>query len=154
MKGLYIGLGGLADVSCISQLGHNPQCSMHSHQVHSCLSCLAPALADALHALVSTHERFQYLLSEARRSQGDGLSSKDLVSVQGSCNLKDQIQHKAAFIREHMLLPGRPPAFVVGHSIGKYTRVTLKIRYCRIGTHVVIQVYRGCRADEHLAAAI
>ncbi|CAK0744119.1 hypothetical protein CVIRNUC_001523 [Coccomyxa viridis] len=70
MQGLYNKLGGLADVFCISQLGHNPQCSMHLHQ--------------------------------------------------GSCNLKDQIQHKAAFIKEHMLLPGRPPAFVVGHSIGAY----------------------------------
>ena len=39
--------------------------------------------------------------------------------MQGSCDLKDQIKHKAAFIRERMLLPGRPPAFIVGHSIGE-----------------------------------
>ena len=47
--------------------------------------------------------------------------------MQGSCNLKDQIQHKAAFIMEHMLLPGRPPAFVVGHSIGKHTHLKSQI---------------------------
>ena len=47
----------------------------------------------------------------------------DVVGVQASCTLKDQIQHKVAFIKEHMLLPGRPPAFVVGHSIGKRTHV-------------------------------
>ena len=39
--------------------------------------------------------------------------------MQGSCDLKDQIKHKSDFIRERMLLPGRPPAFIVGHSIGE-----------------------------------
>ncbi len=43
------------------------------------------------------------------------------MSAQGRCSLKDQIKHKSAFMREHMLLPGRPPAFVLGHSIGEVT---------------------------------
>ncbi|GIL69790.1 hypothetical protein Vretifemale_609 [Volvox reticuliferus] len=33
-------------------------------------------------------------------------------------NLRQQIAHKIAFLREHVLLPGRPPVLLVGHSIG------------------------------------
>lgn len=43
------------------------------------------------------------------------------LGLQGSCDLKDQVRHKAAFIKEHMLRPGRPPAILVGHSIGRLT---------------------------------
>ena len=79
------------------------------------------------------------------------------MGVQGSYNLKDQIQHKAAFIKEHMLLPGRPPAFVVGHSIGKHTPAILRLMNCTIcptGTDVIIQAHCGFCADVHLAAAM
>ena len=61
IQGLYDKLGGLVDVFCISQLGHNPQCSMHSQQVVSCLlytACMAHASADTLHASMSKKERF------------------------------------------------------------------------------------------------
>jgi hypothetical protein len=33
-------------------------------------------------------------------------------------DLKQQVEHKAAFLRERMLLPGRPPVLLLGHSIG------------------------------------
>ncbi|KXZ54305.1 hypothetical protein GPECTOR_5g390 [Gonium pectorale] len=33
-------------------------------------------------------------------------------------DLSQQIAHKVAFLREHVLLPGRPPVVLVGHSIG------------------------------------
>ncbi|KAG2487206.1 hypothetical protein HYH03_014180 [Edaphochlamys debaryana] len=33
-------------------------------------------------------------------------------------SLQEQIDHKLAFLREHVLLPGRPPVVLVGHSIG------------------------------------
>ncbi|GLI62525.1 hypothetical protein VaNZ11_005183 [Volvox africanus] len=33
-------------------------------------------------------------------------------------DLQQQISHKVAFLREHVLLPGRPPVLLVGHSIG------------------------------------
>ncbi|BDA41944.1 probable lipid droplet-associated hydrolase [Coccomyxa sp. Obi] len=35
-------------------------------------------------------------------------------------NLREQIQHKVAFLKERMLLPGRPPIVILGHSIGSY----------------------------------
>jgi pimeloyl-ACP methyl ester carboxylesterase len=34
--------------------------------------------------------------------------------------LEDQIQHKVDFLRQHLLLPGRPPVVVLAHSIGAY----------------------------------
>lgn len=34
MQGLWRSLGGLADIFCISQLGHNPQRQGQAHQVH------------------------------------------------------------------------------------------------------------------------
>ncbi|KAG2453112.1 hypothetical protein HYH02_002443 [Chlamydomonas schloesseri] len=33
-------------------------------------------------------------------------------------SLREQVAHKVAFLREHVLLPGRPPVVLVGHSIG------------------------------------
>ncbi|PNH00990.1 hypothetical protein TSOC_013145 [Tetrabaena socialis] len=33
-------------------------------------------------------------------------------------DLSQQVGHKVAFLREHVLLPGRPPVVLVGHSIG------------------------------------
>ena len=33
-------------------------------------------------------------------------------------DLKQQVQHKAAFLNDLMLLPGRPPVLLLGHSIG------------------------------------
>ncbi|KAG2437387.1 hypothetical protein HXX76_006039 [Chlamydomonas incerta] len=33
-------------------------------------------------------------------------------------SLREQISHKVSFLREHVLLPGRPPVVLVGHSIG------------------------------------
>ncbi|GIL62937.1 hypothetical protein Vafri_17149 [Volvox africanus] len=33
-------------------------------------------------------------------------------------DLQQQISHKISFLREHVLLPGRPPVLLVGHSIG------------------------------------
>lgn len=33
-------------------------------------------------------------------------------------SLQEQISHKVSFLREHVLLPGRPPVVLVGHSIG------------------------------------
>ncbi len=35
-------------------------------------------------------------------------------------DLDDQIQHKVDFLRQHVLLPGRPHAILIGHSIGAY----------------------------------
>jgi len=64
--------------------------------------------------------------------------------MQGRCDLKDQIQHKAAFIREHMLVPGRPPAIILGHSIGEVTlpfclrASSLKPRVHKAMTHTSI----------------
>ena len=55
--------------------------------------------------------------------------------VQGRCSLKDQIKHKAAFMREHMLLPGRPPAFILGHSIGEVTLLLF----------LSTRIYQSCR---------
>ena len=94
------------------------------HSLHC--ACIGRYITD----LKQQEEEISELCSKGWRMEGDGLSSQDLVGVQGSCNLKDQIQHKAAFIKEHMLLPGRPPAFVVGHSIGKHTHVILRLMYC------------------------
>ena len=37
-------------------------------------------------------------------------------------SLREQILHKCAFLREHMLLPGRPPVMLLGHSIGMLRR--------------------------------
>jgi hypothetical protein len=34
--------------------------------------------------------------------------------------LDAQIQHKVDFLRQHVLLPGRPPAVILAHSIGAY----------------------------------
>lgn len=56
---------------------------------------------------------------------GSGHTYQQVCFMQGRCSLKDQILHKAAFMKEHMLLPGRPPAFVLGHSIGKTTLLPL-----------------------------
>lgn len=33
-------------------------------------------------------------------------------------SIQDQIEHKADYMRQHLLLPGRPPLVVAGHSIG------------------------------------
>ena len=33
--------------------------------------------------------------------------------------LQDEIQHKAAYLREHVLQPDRPPCVLIGHSIGR-----------------------------------
>lgn len=33
-------------------------------------------------------------------------------------NLQEQIDHKMAFMQEHILLPGKPPVVLIGHSIG------------------------------------
>ena len=38
-------------------------------------------------------------------------------------SLDDQIRHKADFMRQYMLLPGRPPLVVAAHSIGAYVAV-------------------------------
>ncbi|KAG2492005.1 hypothetical protein HYH03_009735 [Edaphochlamys debaryana] len=35
-------------------------------------------------------------------------------------SLAEQVAHKVAFLRGHVLGPGRPPAVLVGHSIGAY----------------------------------
>lgn len=35
-------------------------------------------------------------------------------------SLDEQVGHKVAFMREHVLLPGRPPCVLLGHSIGMY----------------------------------
>ncbi len=34
-----------------------------------------------------------------------------------------QVKHKAKFLEEQVLLPGRPPAVVLGHSIGTYAAI-------------------------------
>ena len=36
----------------------------------------------------------------------------------GAFTLSEQIQHKADYLREHVLLSARPPCVLVGHSIG------------------------------------
>ena len=36
-------------------------------------------------------------------------------------SLSDQIQHKVDFLDKQMLLPGRPPIVIFGHSIGEFT---------------------------------
>ncbi|GAX80131.1 hypothetical protein CEUSTIGMA_g7569.t1 [Chlamydomonas eustigma] len=38
-------------------------------------------------------------------------------------SLSDQIQHTANFLRQYMLLPGRPPLAIAAHSIGAYIAV-------------------------------
>ena len=46
-------------------------------------------------------------------------STQHVLSVRMQVfTLKQQIEHKCAFLREHMLLPGRPPVMLLGHSIG------------------------------------
>ena len=35
-------------------------------------------------------------------------------------SLKEQIQHKVDFLTQHVLLEGRPPVLLAGHSIGAY----------------------------------
>ena len=37
----------------------------------------------------------------------------------GTFTLRQQIQHKADYLREHVLLPTRPPCVLIGHSIGR-----------------------------------
>ena len=79
----------------------------------------------------------------------------NFAGMQGSCNLKDQIQHKAAFIKEHMLLPGRPPAFIVGHSIGKHTHLVLRSPDRRSCNHPRVSwLPCGCCADVRHSAAM
>lgn len=48
-------------------------------------------------------------------------------------NLQQQIQHKVAFMRERMLLPGAPPVILLGHSIGKFLKILVywKIVACK-----------------------
>ena len=36
----------------------------------------------------------------------------------GAFTLSEQIQHKADYLREHVLLPARSPCVLIGHSIG------------------------------------
>ncbi|MEW5298185.1 MAG: hypothetical protein WDW36_001336 [Sanguina aurantia] len=38
-------------------------------------------------------------------------------------SLAEQSEHKAAFLRQHCLLPGRPPVVVLAHSIGSHMAV-------------------------------
>lgn len=49
-------------------------------------------------------------------------------------SLEEQIAHKVAFLREHVLLPGRPPVVLLGHSIGAYMMV--KVRLYRRDMHI------------------
>lgn len=35
-------------------------------------------------------------------------------------SLDEQIAHKVAYLRNHLMLPGRPPVVLLGHSIGTY----------------------------------
>jgi hypothetical protein len=34
--------------------------------------------------------------------------------------LDSQIQHKVQLLKDHVMLPGKPPAVVLAHSIGSY----------------------------------
>ena len=43
-------------------------------------------------------------------------------------SLKEQIAHKVAFMQEQLLLPGRPPLIVIGHSIGSRLSLNALIR--------------------------
>ena len=42
----------------------------------------------------------------------------------GVYTLQEEIQHKAAFLREHVLRADRPPCVLIGHSIGGHYQST------------------------------
>lgn len=48
------------------------------------------------------------------------LHGPDVVSRLQVWCLASQIDHKVAFLKEHVLLPGRPPVVLMAHSIGTY----------------------------------
>jgi hypothetical protein len=48
------------------------------------------------------------------------LHGPDVVSALQVWCLASQIDHKVAFLKEHVLLPGRPPVVLMAHSIGTY----------------------------------
>ncbi len=57
-------------------------------------------------------------------------------------SLEEQIAHKVAFLKEHVLLPGRPPVVLIGHSIGAYMMV--KVRLYRQVLQLRQQTAFGC----------
>eukprot|EP00199_Chlamydomonas_sp_CCMP681_P001762 CAMPEP_0119105862 /NCGR_PEP_ID=MMETSP1180-20130426/3720_1 /TAXON_ID=3052 ORGANISM="Chlamydomonas cf sp, Strain CCMP681" /NCGR_SAMPLE_ID=MMETSP1180 /ASSEMBLY_ACC=CAM_ASM_000741 /LENGTH=367 /DNA_ID=CAMNT_0007091035 /DNA_START=169 /DNA_END=1272 /DNA_ORIENTATION=+ len=59
-----------------------------------------------------------YSCSHAGHDTGPHNTGKQTLKT-----LDEQITHKADFMRQHLLLPGRPPLVILAHSIGAYMAV-------------------------------
>lgn len=63
-------------------------------------------------------------------------------------SLAEQSEHKAAFLRQHCLLPGRPPVVVLAHSIGSHMAVAAvaqveeELRVAAAGAALPLRVHR------------
>eukprot|EP00195_Chlamydomonas_chlamydogama_P016914 CAMPEP_0202891084 /NCGR_PEP_ID=MMETSP1392-20130828/1261_1 /ASSEMBLY_ACC=CAM_ASM_000868 /TAXON_ID=225041 /ORGANISM="Chlamydomonas chlamydogama, Strain SAG 11-48b" /LENGTH=303 /DNA_ID=CAMNT_0049574759 /DNA_START=55 /DNA_END=966 /DNA_ORIENTATION=+ len=70
------------------------------------------------------YHHFVELLDEALENKADirviSHLNHDLHAKGELVPLEDQVTHKAAYLREHVLLPNRPPVILLCHSIGAY----------------------------------